>query len=117
MFRGGMGRVITPPLLWGEGVGGRGSLALPEGMEKAYHEELTKYEEEVKMQYVTTAERIGIEKGIKEGMEKGKSAEKRQTARNLFALGVLTEEQIARATELPIEEVRRIKKQLQDSAE
>ncbi len=47
-------------------------------LEKAYHHELTKYEEEIKMQYVTTAERIGIEKGRAEG----KAEEKRETAKN-----------------------------------
>ncbi len=83
-------------------------MALPDGMEKAYHEELTKYEEEIKM-HVTTAERIGT--------EKGREQKALETAKNLFLLGILTEEQIAQATELPIEEVRRIHRQLRDSAE
>ncbi len=84
-------------------------MRLPEDLEKLYHEELVKFEEEVKMQYVTTAERIGIEKG---GKEKAK-----KTARNLLSLGILTEEQIAQATELKIEEVRRLKESLNDSSE
>ncbi|QTA84065.1 hypothetical protein [Desulfonema magnum] len=46
-------------------------MALPKELEKTYHEELVKFEEERKMQYVTTAERIGIQKGEKIGIQKG----------------------------------------------
>ena len=45
------------------------------------------------------------EEGIKEGIKKGKN----ETARNLLLLGVLTEDQIAQATGIPIEDVRRLK--------
>jgi hypothetical protein len=41
-------------------------MALPGDLEKAYHRELTKYAEEIKMPYVTTAERIGREEGRRE---------------------------------------------------
>jgi hypothetical protein len=51
----------------------------------------------------------GIEKGIKKGIKKGK----KETARNLLLLGVLTEEQIAQATGIPIEEVRRLKEDIE----
>jgi hypothetical protein len=47
-------------------------MVLPKGMENIYHRELFKFEEEVNMQYVTTAERIGIEKGRKIGKKEGK---------------------------------------------
>ncbi len=91
-------------------------MALPEALEKRYHEELVKYEEEIKMQYITTAERIGIKKGkeigIAEGMEKGQREKAIKTALNLLALNILTDEQIARVTELDIEEVRRLKQNL-----
>jgi len=39
-------------------------IALPKDLEKEYHQEIIKYKEESKMRYVTTAERIGIEKGM-----------------------------------------------------
>lgn len=84
-------------------------MRLPEDLEKLYHAEIVKFEEEVKMPYVTTAERIGIEKGGKEKAEK--------TAKNLLSLGILTEEQIAQATELKIEEIRRLKHSLDDLSE
>ncbi len=43
--------------------------------------------------------------GIKEG--------KKETAKNLLLLGVLTEEQIAQATGIPIEEVRQLKEDIE----
>ncbi len=46
-------------------------MALPVKLEKIYHEELVKFEEGQKMLYITTAERIGVEKGEKIGVEKG----------------------------------------------
>ena len=88
-------------------------MRLPEDLEKLYHEELVKFEEEVKMPYVTTAERIGIEKGrIEGGKEKAV-----KTAFNLLSLGILTEEQIANATELSIEDIRKLKQHLRNSSE
>jgi len=44
---------------------------LPEGVSKKFHEEIIKYEEEKKMPYITTAEKIGIEKGIQQGIRHG----------------------------------------------
>jgi hypothetical protein len=76
-------------------------MALPENLENAYHEELVKIEEVYKMPYVTTAERIGMRKGVEKG--------RKNTARNLLSLGILTEEQIAQAAELSVEEIRRLK--------
>jgi len=51
----------------------------------------------------------GKKEGKKEGIEEGIKKGKKETARNLLVLGVLTEEQIAQATGIPIEEVRRLK--------
>ena len=53
-------------------------MGLRDDLEIAYHRELTKYEEEIKMPYVTTAERIGMEKGMEKGREKaGKKAKRK----------------------------------------
>ena len=46
-------------------------MVLPESMERELYREIREYEEERKMEYVTTAERIGIEKGQRIGIEKG----------------------------------------------
>jgi len=43
-------------------------VSLPEELGKKFHEEIIKYEEEKKMPYITTAEKIGMEKGIKQGL-------------------------------------------------
>ncbi|MCP4353845.1 MAG: cytosolic protein [Desulfobacterales bacterium] len=42
-------------------------MVLPKRLEKTYHNEIMKFEKENKMQYITTAERIGVEKGIEKG--------------------------------------------------
>ena len=44
---------------------------LPEDATERFHEEIKKYEEEKKMTYITTAERIGIKKGIEIGIQQG----------------------------------------------
>jgi len=46
-------------------------MMLPDDLTRQFTEKLIAYEEEHKMPYITSAERIGIEKGILEGMEKG----------------------------------------------
>ncbi len=46
-------------------------LALPPDLAQQFHRELVQYEEAKKMAYVTTAERIGIEKGIQQGILQG----------------------------------------------
>ena len=57
---------------------------------------------------------IGREKGMKEGMEKGMAKgmekEKLATARRLLSMG-LSDEQVSTATELPLEEIQKLKEQ------
>jgi predicted transposase YdaD len=52
------------------------------------------------------------EVGIEEGIDIGR----RGTARNLLLLNALTEEQIAQATNLSIEEVRRLKQEMEGAS-
>jgi len=47
-------------------------LALPDALEEDYHRCIQAIEEAEHMQYVTTAERIGIQKGRKEGRKEGR---------------------------------------------
>ena len=49
-------------------------LALPDALEEDYHRCIQAIEEAEHMQYVTTAERIGIQKGRKEGHKEGEAA-------------------------------------------
>ena len=62
-------------------------------------------------------EEVGMEKGIDIGMEKGRKEGKqegrKESARNLLLLNVLTEEQIAQVTNLTLEEVRRLKQEVE----
>ncbi|MBL0717148.1 MAG: hypothetical protein JJV89_03765 [Desulfosarcina sp.] len=46
-------------------------MMLPEDLTKRFTENLITYEEGKKMPYVTSAERIGMEKGMEKGLEKG----------------------------------------------
>jgi hypothetical protein len=46
-------------------------MRLPGGLEREFWSEFQAYEEEQSMQYVTSVERFGIEKGIKQGVEQG----------------------------------------------
>ena len=48
-----------------------GVLALPEELTRQFHYEIVRYEEEHEMTYITTAERIGMERGHQEGVEQG----------------------------------------------
>jgi hypothetical protein len=44
-------------------------LILPPGLEKQFWDELEQYEEEANMPYVTSVERIGLERGREQGLE------------------------------------------------
>jgi hypothetical protein len=46
-------------------------IRLPEELEKEFWYEIKQYEEEGRMRYVTSVERIGFKKGLKEGIELG----------------------------------------------
>ncbi|MBB4285030.1 Rpn family recombination-promoting nuclease/putative transposase [Roseospira goensis] len=51
----------------------------------------------------------GLEQGLQEGRVQGAETAKRQVARNLLALGVLTEDQIAAAVDLSVDEIRALR--------
>ena len=57
------------------------------------------------------AKKEGIQQGIEQGISEGAEQTKIQTAKNLFAMN-LSCEQIAQATELPLEKVQEIEEQL-----
>ena len=46
-------------------------MSLPEELEKGLWTEIQKYEEETKMEYVSSVERIGFRKGMQQGMQQG----------------------------------------------
>ena len=53
-------------------------------------------------------EKRGMEKGMAKGMAKGMEKEKLATARRLLSMG-LSDEQVSTATELPLEEIQKMK--------
>ena len=75
-------------------------MVLPKDLEIEFQEEMKKFEEGMNVAYITSAERIGIEKGLQEGIEKGKQERLQegmklaaQTLYDLYHEGVLNLEQ------------------------
>ena len=76
-------------------------------------EELELYDEDIKNMrdiYATRKfdEKKGMEIGMAKGMAKGMEKEKLATARRLLSMG-LSDEQVSTATELPLEEIQKLK--------
>ena len=46
-------------------------LRLPDDLEARFHEQLYEFERKQDMPHITSAERFGIEKGLRQGMEQG----------------------------------------------
>ena len=90
-------------------------------LHKLSREELELYDEDIKNMrdiYATRKfdEKKGMEKGMakgmakgmEKGMAKGMEKEKLATARRLLSMG-LSDEQVSTATELPLEEIQKLK--------
>ena len=72
--------------------------------------ELKEYEDSLKAyRDVKNSIDTALEKGREEGMAKGMEKEKISTARRLLSMG-LSEEQVSTATELPLEEIQKLRK-------
>ena len=85
-------------------------------LRKLSREELELYDEDIKNMrdiYATRKfdEKRGMEKGMAKGMEKGMAKEKIATAHRLLSMG-LSEAQVATATELPLEEILKLREQV-----
>lgn len=46
-------------------------IELPPDLELHYQEEIEAFEEEISVSYITTAERIGLQRGMQQGMQQG----------------------------------------------
>ena len=84
-------------------------------LRKLSREELELYDEDIKNMrdlYATRKfdEKRGMEKGMEIGMAKGMEKEKLATAHRLLSIG-LSDEQVSTATELPLEEIQKLKEQ------
>jgi hypothetical protein len=79
-------------------------LTLPEGLEVDYHQRLSELEETAHMPYVTTAERIGIKKGIEQGIPLGEARLLRRLLANRFgALPDWVESRLNEASAIDLE--------------
>ena len=59
-------------------------LSLPDELEANFLEEIYRYEEECKMPYVTSAERMGVQKGLQQGLQQGLLQEAREMVLDAF---------------------------------
>ena len=86
-------------------------------MKKEYEDSLKAYRD-IKNSIDTALEKgreegmaKGMEKGLEKGREEGMEKEKISTARRLLSMG-LSEEQVSTATELPLEEIQKLREQV-----
>lgn len=87
-------------------------MQLPSTEALEFRQQLTELEEEQKMRYVTSIERMGIQKGLElgreEGLQEGIESNLRQNVINMQAMLNLTAEKIAEVVEVPLEKVKQI---------
>ena len=78
-------------------------------LRKLSREELELYDEDIKnMRDIYATRKFDEKRGMEIGMEKGMAKEKIATAYRLLSMG-LSEAQVATATELPLEEILKMK--------
>ena len=78
-------------------------------LRKLTREELELYDEDIKnMRDIYATRKFDEKKGMEKGMAKGMEKEKLSTARRLLSMG-LSDEQVSTATELPLEEIQKIR--------
>lgn len=78
-------------------------------LRKLSREELELYDEDIKnMRDIYATRKFEEKKGMEIGMAKGMEKEKLATARRLLSMG-LSDEQVSTATELPLEEIQKLK--------
>ena len=78
-------------------------------LRKLTREELELYDEDIKnMRDIYATRKFDEKKGMEKGMAKGMAKEKIATARRLLSMG-LSDEQVSTATELPLEEIQKMR--------
>jgi predicted transposase/invertase (TIGR01784 family) len=87
-------------------------IQLPEALEPEFVRAVHAIEEEKHMPYINTVERLAIEKVRQENLQETEQRvleSKRDTARHLLEFGVLSDDQIAEATGLSVEDVAKLR--------
>ena len=80
-------------------------------LRKLSREELELYDEDIKnMRDIYATRKFDEKRGMEKGMEKGMAKEKLATVYRLLSMG-LSDEQVSTATELPLEEIQKLKEQ------
>ena len=78
-------------------------------LRKLTREELELYDEDIKnMRDIYATRKFDEKKGMEKDMAKGMAKEKIATARRLLSMG-LSDEQVSTATELPLEEIQKMR--------
>src|SRR5439155_1149033 len=90
-------------------------IGLPEPLELEYLHDIYEIEEAKKMAYISTAERLGMEKGIEKGIEQGiEIGEHKGVQKAAMALNMLNRDEdiqvIIKTTGLTAEEIELLKK-------
>ena len=81
--------------------------------EESYYKEIIRKNNQFKeAKMLQSVEEWGMEKGMEKGLKKGREENMEKTAVNLLKMGVLTKEQIAEATGLPLERIEILEKTL-----
>ena len=80
-----------------------------EGMAKGLEKGMAKGLEKGREEGMAKGMEKGLAKGLEKGREEGMEKEKLSTARRLLSMG-LSEEQVSTATELPLEEIHKLRK-------
>lgn len=78
-----------------------------EELSDKFHDEIIKYEEGKQMPYITTAERIGIEKGIEKGEKMGIKKGMLNIAKTMLKME-MGFDMISKATGLKKEEIKKL---------
>ena len=80
-------------------------------LRKLSREELELYDEDIKnMRDIYATRKFDEKRGMQKGMAKGMAKEKIATAYRLLSMG-LSDKQVSTATELPLEEIQKLKEQ------
>jgi hypothetical protein len=81
------------------------AMILPEGLKRAFWEELKAYEEERQMPYMTSVEQIGYDRGLQDGEETGVEKERRSLALKMLQENIQIET-VARITGFAIGQIQ-----------
>ena len=72
-----------------------------------YEEEIERLEGEKKVAYVTSIERLGVQRGMQQGMQQGEEKGIARVVQNLYE-SVKDEKQVAKLAKLSLKKVREI---------